>query len=68
MDDRARSFMDRARSFMDDNNPVHQRERNVLDHLPERDRPPIKRRLRAAWTLDDHAAALERLRGPGHRA
>jgi transposase-like protein len=33
----------------------------VLEHLPERDRPPVKRRLRAAWALDDHAAALERL-------
>ncbi|HEX8157536.1 MAG TPA: transposase [Solirubrobacteraceae bacterium] len=37
------------------------RERNVLDHLPERDRPAVKRRLRAAWKLDDHAAALARL-------
>jgi transposase-like protein len=35
----------------------------VLDHLPERDRPAVKRRLRAAWALDDHAAALERLQG-----
>ncbi len=33
----------------------------MLDHLPERDRPPVKRRLRQAWALDDHAAALERL-------
>src|SRR5215216_3009951 len=41
---------------------VRHKERNVLDHLPERDRPPIKRRLRAAWALDDHAAALERMR------
>jgi len=40
---------------------VRHKERNVLDHLPERDRPPIKRRLRAAWALDDDAAALERL-------
>jgi putative transposase len=40
---------------------VRHKERNVLDHLPERDRPAIKRRLRAAWALDDHSAALERL-------
>ena len=40
---------------------IRHKERNVLDHLPERDRPPVKRRLRAAWKLDDHAAALERL-------
>jgi hypothetical protein len=32
------------------------------DHLPERDRPALKQRLRSAWHLDDHAAALERLR------
>ena len=42
---------------------VRHKERNVLDHLAERDRPPVKRRLRAAWALDDHAVALERLRG-----
>jgi putative transposase len=40
---------------------VRHKERNVLDHLPERDRAAVKRRLRAAWALDDHAAALERL-------
>ena len=28
---------------------VRHKERNVLEHLPERDRPPIKRRLRRAW-------------------
>ncbi len=42
---------------------IRHKERNVLDHLAERDRPPIKRRLRQAWALDDHGAALERLRG-----
>jgi len=40
---------------------VRHKERNVLDHLPERDRPAVKRRLRAAWKLTDHAAALDRL-------
>ena len=40
---------------------IRHKERNVLEHLPERDRPPIKRRLRQAWALDDHRAALERL-------
>jgi hypothetical protein len=34
----------------------------VLDHLPERDRPAVKTRLRRAWRSDDHAAALEQLR------
>jgi putative transposase len=33
----------------------------VLGHLPERDRPLVRRRLRAAWALDDHARALDRL-------
>jgi putative transposase len=41
---------------------VRHKERNVLEHLPERDRPPIKRRLRAAWALDDHGRALDQLR------
>ena len=37
------------------------KERNVLDHLPERDRPAVKRKLRAAWKLSDHRAAIDRL-------
>ncbi len=40
---------------------IRHKERNVLDHLPERDRPPVKRRLRAAWAEHDHARALDRL-------
>jgi len=46
--------------------PVHRcvrhKERNVLDHLPERDRPSVKQRLRRTWALDDHARALDQLR------
>lgn len=41
---------------------VRHKERNVLDHLPERDRPTVKRRLRRAWAQTDHARALEELR------
>jgi transposase-like protein len=45
--------------------PVHRcvrhKERNVLDHLPKRDRPSVKQRLRRAWALDDHARALDQL-------
>jgi transposase-like protein len=41
---------------------VRHKERNVLDHLPERDRSPIKRRLRRAWAEADHGRALEQLR------
>ncbi len=33
----------------------------MLDHLPERDRAAVKKRLRQAWKLDDHAAAREKL-------
>lgn len=40
---------------------VRHKERNVLDHLPERDRPAVKRRLRAAGADNDHARALDRL-------
>ncbi len=40
---------------------VRHKERNVLEHLPERDRPAVKARLRRAWKLDDHAAAREQL-------
>lgn len=45
--------------------PVHRcvrhKERNVLGHLPERDRPAVKRRLRSAWAKDDHRQALTEL-------
>ncbi len=40
---------------------VRHKERNVADHLPERDRLQVKRRLRAAWALQSPAAATERL-------
>jgi putative transposase len=41
---------------------VRHKERNVLEHLPERERPSVKRRLRRAWALGDHARALDQLR------
>ncbi len=34
----------------------------MIDHLPERDRPPVKQRLRRAWALNDHTRALDQLR------
>jgi putative transposase len=40
---------------------IRHKERGVLGHLPERDRPPVRRRLRAAWALDDHERALDQL-------
>jgi putative transposase len=33
------------------------------EHVPERDRPQLRRRLRSAWALDDPAQARERLTG-----
>ena len=41
---------------------VRHKERNVEAHLPERDRPAIKRRLRRAWADSDHGRALDALR------
>lgn len=41
---------------------VRHKERNVTDHLPERERPAVKQRLRRAWALDDHARALDQLK------
>jgi transposase-like protein len=37
------------------------KERNVLDHLADRDRDQVKRRLRRAWAESDHGRALEQL-------
>ena len=40
---------------------MRHKERNVLEHLPERERPAVQQRLRRAWALDDHARALDQL-------
>jgi putative transposase len=40
---------------------VRHKERNVLDHLPEEDRPIVKARLQAAWRMKTHSHALRRL-------
>jgi len=37
------------------------KERNVMRHLAERDRPPIKARMRKAWRETDYPRALEQL-------
>ena len=42
---------------------IRHKERNVTDHLPERDRHTLRRRLRAAWDLDDYQTAHDRLEG-----
>jgi putative transposase len=38
------------------------KERNVVDHLPERERPWVRAKLRKAWAYPNHAAALASLR------
>jgi len=40
---------------------IRHKERNVLNHLPERDRPAVKLRLRRAWASENHALALNAL-------
>jgi putative transposase len=40
---------------------VRHKERNVLEHLPERDRPAAKARLRKAWASENHQLALDAL-------
>src|SRR5688572_30716662 len=46
--------------------PVHRchrhKERNVVEHLPERERPWVRAKLRRAWADPDHAAALAALK------
>ena len=41
---------------------IRHKERNVMGHLAERDRPAVKARLRRAWAETDHDRALEQLR------
>jgi transposase-like protein len=40
---------------------IRHKERNVLDHFAERDRPPIKARLRRAWAEENYERALHQL-------
>ena len=40
---------------------VQHKQRNVLDHLPERDRAAVKAKLRRAWKETYHDQALEQL-------
>ena len=41
---------------------VRHKERNVIRHLAERDRPPILARMRLAWAETDYDRALEQLK------
>ncbi len=40
---------------------IRHKERNITDHLPERDRAGVRRRLRQAWDDPEHGRALDRL-------
>jgi putative transposase len=40
---------------------IRHKERNVLAHLPERDRPAVKNRMRRAWSETVYDRALEQL-------
>jgi putative transposase len=40
---------------------IRHKERNVLDHLPERDRRAVRARLRKAWASENHQQALDQL-------
>ena len=63
--DGAKALRKAVRDVLGVQTPVHRcvrhKERNVLDHLPERDRPAIKRRLRRAWADSDQERALDAL-------
>jgi putative transposase len=64
--DGAKALRAAVRAVLGERTPVQRcvrhKERNVLEHLPERDRPAVKRRLRRAWAREDHRQALEELR------
>jgi putative transposase len=64
--DGAKALRKAVRDVLGVQTPVHRcvrhKERNVLDHLPERDRPAVKRRLRRAWADSDQQRALDALR------
>jgi len=55
--DGAKALREAVREVLGHDTPVQRctrhKERNVLKHLPERDRPAVQRRLRSAWKLDD---------------
>jgi transposase-like protein len=63
--DGSKALRKAVRDVLGERSPVQRcirhKERNVLDHLPERDRAGVRRRLRAAWDDTDHNRALDRL-------
>jgi putative transposase len=63
--DGSKALRKAVRQVFGDDGPVQRcvrhKERNVVEHLPERDREAVKTRLRRAWADDDHERALEQL-------
>jgi putative transposase len=64
--DGAKALRAAVRAVLGDRTPVQRcvrhKERNVVEHLPERDRPAVKPRLRRAWAREDHRQALDELK------
>ncbi len=64
--DGAKALRKAVRTVLGEHTPVQRcirhKERNVLDHLPEDDRQVVKRRLRGAWAMKTHSAALRKLK------
>ncbi|MGN6170978.1 MAG: IS256 family transposase [Solirubrobacteraceae bacterium] len=63
--DGAKALSKAVRTVLGEHCPVQRcirhKERNVLDHLPQEDRPAVKRRLNAAWRQATHSAARRQL-------
>ena len=70
--DGAKALRKAVRDVLGMHTPIHRcvrhKERNVLEHLPERDRPAVKRRLRRAWADDRPPAGARRAAPAGRRA
>jgi putative transposase len=64
--DGAKALRKAVRDVAGSRAPVHRchrhKERNVAEHLPERERPWVRVKLRRAWADPDHAAALAALK------
>jgi transposase-like protein len=64
--DGAKALRKAVRTVLGDQAPVQRcirhKERNVLEHLPDADRPMVQRRLRVAWGMTGYTVALNKLR------
>jgi putative transposase len=64
--DGAKALRKAVRGVLGEHTPVQRcirhKERNVLDHLPDEDRPIVQRRLRAAWSHKSYRTAIRHLK------